>query len=124
MSIKVKSKGSFNKTKAFLYKLTNLYDMNSIIKILDKAIDQLKKASPSEEVAKKWEYEIINNGKHLTIYINNLEIQNGNNIAIILDNGHVSQEGKWIPGKNYIQKPIDEAFVKIINNIMEELKRV
>lgn len=122
MSITVKQKGNFNKTKAYFAKALTVYDPKRLIKIAEETVIELKKASPYESIANGWSYELKFSKKVITLTFNNSEIQNGVNLAILTNNGYATKEGKWVAGKHYIEQPIKDAYEKILKETWEELK--
>jgi len=124
MDIYLKSKGSFKKSKMYFTqaKLAVKINDKKLIKIAEETVEKLKKASPYESIANGWEYEIEKYSEGFKIYFNNTKVENGVNIALVVDTGHSSRGGKWVTGKNYIKEPIEEAYNKILNETWEELK--
>lgn len=122
MSITVKQKGNFNKTKAYFAKALNLYDTNDLIKIAENTVSELKRVSPYESISKGWSYELKVAKKSISLTFNNSEIQNGINLAILTNYGYATKEGKWVAGKHYIEKPIMDAYNEILKKTWEELK--
>ena len=124
MDISLKSKGSFTKSKMYFAnaKIASKINNKKVIKIVEETIEKLIEASPYESIAKCWSYEIEQNKRGLKIYINNSYVENGANIALIVDVGHGTSNGKWVSGKNYIKEPIQEAYDKILKEAEEEFK--
>lgn len=122
MSITVKQKGNFNKTKAYFAKALNLYDTRSLTKIAEDTVIKLKKESPYDSIANGWSYELVVSRKTISLTFNNSEIQNGVNLAVLTNYGYATKEGKWVAGKHYIEQPIREAYEKILKETWEELK--
>lgn len=117
--IKFKSRGDFKNTETFLLNHKKSYFTDDQIKnIAEKSIELFKKNTPSKSglTADSWSYTIEKTSKGPVINIHNSNIQNGYNIAILIDEGHASQSGKWVAGKHYIDKTIKEIF-NYINNI-------
>ena len=103
-------------------KIASKINNKKVIKIVEETIEKLIEASPYESIAKCWSYEIEQNKRGLKIYINNSYVENGANIALIVDVGHGTSNGKWVSGKNYIKEPIQEAYDKILKEAEEEFK--
>lgn len=122
MSITVKQKGNFNRTKAYFAKALNLYDTKSLIRIAENTVIELKKASPYDSIANGWSYELQVTKKTISLTFNNSEIQNGVNLAVLTNYGYATKEGKWVSGKHYIEKPIRDAYEQIMKETWEELK--
>lgn len=122
--IKVKQSGSFKKTDKYFERIRQMDDSGVLDSIAQDTIDELKLASPTRDengekinIASSWSYEIIRSNKSISILFNNSYIQNGVNIALIVNNGHVSKNGNWIAGKHFIEKPLDNASKKIMKHI-------
>lgn len=126
MGFRIVTKGSFKHTKKYLIdsnKVLSL-DTEKVRDIADETLIKLKEASPYESIANAWSYEIKTNQKGSELIFNNSNIENGVNVAIIVDSGHASSSGKWVSGKNYIKKPISDAYKKIFKEMEEALKRL
>lgn len=125
--ISVKFEGSFNKTERFFKKIQNLYKNGILDIIAQETVEELKKATPKKDDAKKlhladaWSYEIVKDNKRIAIYFNNSIIRDGVNIALILNDGHLTKSGNWVPGQHYIDEPINNACNKILKHIKEDL---
>lgn len=124
MNIYLKSKGSFTKSKKYFVKASNIINLDDkkLMKIAEETVAKLKKVSPYESISDGWQYEILKYSKGIKIYFNNTKVENGVNIALVVDTGHGTRGGKWVSGKNYIKEPIEEAYNKILNETWEELK--
>lgn len=111
--ISVKSSGDFKNTQTFLVEhKKSMFTEDEIYQIADKSIELFKKNTPSNsgKTAESWEYVVyMKNGEYI-IDINNTNIQNGLNIAILVDSGHAIQSGGWVSGKYYIDNTIKEIF--------------
>jgi len=117
--MKVKSRGDFKNTETFLlnHKISYFTD-KQLEDIAVKSVSIFKKNTPSKSglTADSWSYEIDNSKNKQAIIIHNSNIQNGYNIAIIIDEGHATPSGKWVAGKHFIDKSIKEI-VNYINSI-------
>lgn len=101
----------------------NRYLYKNICEIADEAVVKFAQNSPTEEIANNWSYEIeATKHNQIRLCFNNSTIQNGQNVAIIIDVGHGTRDGNWVEGKNYLDQPTQEAYDKIINEIWEALK--
>lgn len=120
--IKVKMKGSFDRTKKYLGKTLVAYDKQQLDKIAEKNLHILKEATPSNTgtLANQWCYEIVKTDSGYGILYKNTDIQNGYNIAILVDRGHGTKTGTWVAGKNYIDPAIRKTYEAIIKQTWEE----
>lgn len=84
-------------------------------------VDALQAATPvrTGKTANSWYYEINeeNGITHLIWY--NTNVNDGVNIAVIVDTGHASLDGSWTQGQNYISAAI-EPIIKRINKYFRE----
>lgn len=123
--IKIKQKGNLNKSTSFFRKFIDLYDRGILDEIAIETVILLKKETPRTmddekiHVADQWDYIIKKENNKISIIFTNDSIVGNTNIAIILDEGHMSTSGKWVSGKHYIQEPINIA----IDRIKEELRK-
>lgn len=126
MGITLKTSGSFKQTKKYMQSSIDITQLKSdeIQKIAEETVEKLSKASPYESIAVAWSYEIKKNKNSYFLYFNNSYVNNGVNIALLVDKGHATKSGKWIEGKNYIDGPIDEAYKQIIEAAKEELNNI
>lgn len=127
MSIKVKVKGNYDKTYKYFHTALTITSIEKLQKLADKAIIKLQNATPKDSniTANSWGYEIIQNGnKGISLYFTNSNVKNGVNIAIILDAGHATVDGRWIEGKNYLDKVTKEIYNDIMQETWEELKNL
>lgn len=126
--ISVKMKGSFNRTELFFKKIQHLYNSGVLDVIAQETVEELKKVTPKKDynnkklsLADAWSYEIVKDKKRIVIYFNNSIVENGVNIALIVNDGHLTKSGRWVPGQHYVEEPIDNACNKILKHIREDL---
>lgn len=122
MPINVKIKKNKNSIENYLEKCTSFLDYNKLEQIADKCLKEFVLASPTEEIGMSWSYEIIYKKNKVSLIFNNSQIQNGENVAIIIDVGHGTRDGYWVSGKNYLSKPVQDAYDKILKETWEVLK--
>ena len=127
MPIKVKIKGTYDKTYKYFHAALTITSIQKLKSIAEKALEKLKDATPKDSnlTANSWGYEIIQNGnKGVSLYFTNSNVKNGVNIAIILDAGHATVDGRWIEGKKYLDKVTKEIYDDIMQETWEELKNL
>ena len=111
MGIKVKVKGDFNKTELYLLQhRKSLFTETEIMQIAEYGLEKFKQNTPSKsgKTAESWSYEIIETKDGRAIEYNNSNIQNGLNIAILVNVGHATAQGKWVAGTHYIDETVDD----------------
>lgn len=117
--IKVKSTGSFKNTETFLLEhKKSMFTYEQIVDIAEKSMQLFKKNTPSKsgKTSESWSYEIRKVKEEYVIDIHNSNIQNGYNIAILVDEGHAVYGGGWVSGTHYIDQTIKDIF-KYIDKI-------
>lgn len=122
-TIRVKTSKHSQKTEEFLLKIEKGFTEEQIKIIAEKSLEKFVKNTPSKTglTAQSWTYEIhFRNGKWI-IDFNNENIQNGVNVALLIENGHVTPSGKWVPANHFIDKTVKEINDDIINNRWKEL---
>lgn len=103
----------------------------------EKAKEEFIKASPNDDIAKNWSYTISRTRNSIIVTFNNTAdiikdfhyrsngkldeaTKNGVNIAIIVDTGHSTGDGKWIEGKHYLAKATDAACDAMVSYLRKE----
>lgn len=127
MPIKIKVKGTYDKTYKYFHTALTITSIQKLKNIAEKALEKLKDATPKDSnlTANSWGYEIIQNGsKGVSLYFTNSNVKNGVNIAIILDAGHATVDGRWVEGKKYLDKVTKEIYDDIMQETWEELKNL
>lgn len=122
--IEIKSKGNFDKLQKYLEKIGLKSDLSSqATSIANTVIDELRKATPKDSglTADSWAYEIVQVGKKTTITFLNKNLQNGLNVALLLEFGHGTATGGWVEGKEYIEPIIRKNYLDIVNNSWKEM---
>lgn len=124
--ITVKSKGDFGKTKKFLKGLDKLdYD-----KIFEKygrrGVAALAAATPSDtgNTANSWNYQVIKNKNEMKIEFTNSNIVGGVPLVILLQYGHGTRNGGYVPGRDFINPAIKGILDNIANDIWLEVNRL
>lgn len=123
IKVKIKKKSNSN-VDTYLDEALHIIDEAKLKNIAEESLKEFVEASPDEYIAKSWSYEIVSNKHKVSLFFNNSKIENGENIAIIIDVGHGTRDGRWISGQNYLSKPTKEAYDNIINKTWEALKSI
>ena len=110
MGITFKNHGNFSRTTKFLNHLLRNDYLNFLNKCGEEGVERLREFTPKDsgKTSESWSYEIINTKKGRAIDYKNSNIQNGLNIAILVDTGHATAQGKWVPGTHYIDETIKD----------------
>lgn len=121
--IKCKVKGDFKKTTRFLSKCQNIDFESLLIQYAEEGVNALKAATPviTGKTANSWAYEIVKQGKKVSINWTNSNINDGVPIAVILEYGHGTGWGGYVQGRHYISPAIQPIFDKIAENAWKEV---
>lgn len=111
-------------TDSYFKKVKKTINIDNLEEIAEDCLKKFIDASPNQEIAKNWSYEIQTKKNKVFLFFNNSTIQNGENMAIIIDVGHATKEGKWIEGEHYLDKPTKEAYDLIIKETQEALSKL
>lgn len=104
----------------------------------DLALEEFIKASPTDDIANNWSYSITTERNKTIITFNNTADivthfhynAHGNldeaaksdvNVAIIIDSGHATGDGKWIEGKHYLHDATNNACAAITDYLRKEM---
>jgi hypothetical protein len=123
--ISAASTGSFNKTTKFLTTM----ESGEIFRTLDRygrmGVDALSSATPRDtgETANSWFYEVTRGGKgKYYLRWGNTHVEDGVNIAVIIQYGHGTGTGGYIQGIDYINPAMRPVFNKISEDIWRGVK--
>lgn len=118
-------KGSFKKTEKFLTEAQKGNFFRSLEQFGQRGVLALASMTPIEsgKTALSWDYEIVQNDKGMAIYWKNSNIQNGVNIAVILQYGHGTGTCGYVQGRDYINPAIRPIFDEIAKQVWKEVTR-
>lgn len=122
--IKFKQKGNFSKLTNYLEMVKETMDLGILDKYGQKGVEALKSVTPVRTglTRDSWTYEIEHNKGTVTLRFLNTNVQNGQNIAIILDVGHGTRGGGWVEGRHYIEPAIQPIFDELAEASWNEIK--
>ena len=94
-----------------------------LIKYADAGVKALSSATPMDtgKTAASWGYEIESSKDGHVIHWINDNVNNGVNIAIILQYGHGTGTGGYVQGRDYINPAIAPIFEQIANDAWNEV---
>lgn len=121
MIISIKSKGDYRKIKREL-RITKDIDVTHI---LDKygriGVERLANATPVRTGATRdsWKYRVVDSsrGKKLVFYNTNRDEDCTVSVAILIVQGHVTLDGTWVSGNDFVTDIIEELCSEIKNEI-------
>lgn len=125
MEISFKHTGNFSKTLQFLNIITNRTYLNKLNKYGLQGVEALASVTPKRTglTAASWTYKIEEEGGKVTMTWYNTNVQNGVNVAVILDYGHGTGRGTYVRGKHYISPAIQPVFDRIAEDVWKEVTK-
>lgn len=120
----VKSSGSFDKTFKFLNKLTPL-KMIKLEKYAQMGIDALRAATPRRTgtTAECWYYKIETTKSSAKIIWLNANENKGIPIVVLIQYGHGTRNGGYVPPNDFINPAMRPVFEKIADAMWLEVIR-
>lgn len=124
--ISIKQRGDFKKTEKFLKKSFGRDYLSILEKYGQQGVSALSAATPVDTglTVSSWSYEIIQNGSSISIVWNNSNVQNGLNIAILLQYGHGTRNGGYVSGRDYINPALRPIFDKMADAAWKEVTSI
>lgn len=108
------SKGGWDNSERWLKDILD-DDFSDLAEYGRMGVEALRSTTPVESgtTAASWGYEISRTGKGVSIDFTNSHINDGVNIAIILQYGHGTGTGGYVAGRDYINPAIQPVFDQI-----------
>lgn len=118
--------GDFSKTKSFLKKISKKTNELSLDEWGRIGVNALSSATPIDtgKTASSWYYTIVRTETGTKLIWNNSNVNEGVNIALIIQYGHVGRDGVYIEGRDYINPSLRPVFDKISETAWREVKEV
>lgn len=119
-------KGNFNGLEQFLNKLFKKEYLNILDKYGEKGVEALREVTPRDTglTANSWYYVISHNKKTSSIEFCNSNIQEGTNIALIIQYGHATGRGTYVQGRDYINPALKPIFDQLAEEMWEEVSKL
>lgn len=117
--------GGFDSTLRYLRKVASGELERVLEKYGNKGVDALSSATPKEsgKTASSWSYEIeVGSGKSVITWTNS-NVNEGVNIAVILQYGHGTATGGYVQGRDYINPALQPIFDQIAEELWKEATR-
>jgi len=108
-------KGSFDNTERYLRKMKEVDALSVLSRYGSLGVNALSNATPRESgrTAEGWYYTTVVRKGYYSIRWHNTHIEDGVNIAVILQYGHGTRNGGYVQGRDYIMPAIRPIFDQI-----------
>ena len=123
--ITFRHKGDFSKLTRYLERVKESVHLGDLDRYGREGVVALASATPVDTglTANSWYYKIEQTKGSAKISFYNSNIQNGVQIAVILQYGHGTRNGGWVQGRDYISPVIQPIFDKIANDAWREVTK-
>ena len=123
--IRIRHKGNFSRTERFFNAIRGRSYLNILDKYGQQGVEALSQATPvrTGKTAASWTYEIRSEDGRSTISWINTNVNNGVNIAVILQYGHGTGNGGYVKGVDYINPAMRALFEEIANEAWKEVEK-
>jgi len=121
--IGVKSTGDFGKTKTFLDKMLRRDIYKNLESYGQQGVAALAANTPRESglTARSWGYKVIRSKNRVSIHWTNDHVNEGANIAVLIQYGHGTGNGGYVQGIDYINPAIRPIFERIAADIWRQV---
>lgn len=122
MAVRFTHKGDFNGFERLCNRLLNMDYLNILEKYGQIGVRALQRATPvdSGKTASSWSYEIQNKKDEVTLTWTNSNVNDGCNVAILLQYGHGTKNGAYVQGIDYINPALKPIFDNIAESVWKE----
>lgn len=126
MGISFHSKGDFSKTEKLLKKSLGRDYISILHEYGQAGVIALSLASPVDTglMASSWRYEVTQSGSTLSLTFHNDDIENGCNVAILVQYGHAAKNGYYIQGRDFINPALQPIFDDLAEKAWKEVTNV
>lgn len=123
MGVRVKHKGNFDKTTRFLNKASKFDPMPILERYGEIGVEELRNATPVDSglTASSWYYEIEKTKDSYILHWANGNMVDGVNVAILLQYGHATKAGTYVPPNDFITPAIKEVFDRLAIQVWKEV---
>lgn len=121
--IRFRHRGDLKKTEQFLRHAQSGNFYGNLNSLAQKGVEALASATPKDtgNTAGQWSYKVERSGASCKITWINSNVNQGVNIAIILQYGHGTGTGGYVEGRDYINPAIKPIFDQIADDVWKEV---
>ncbi|MBP5597174.1 MAG: HK97 gp10 family phage protein [Pseudobutyrivibrio sp.] len=123
--ISIKSKGDFSKTLRYFKKMQEVLNSGVLERYGQMGIDALRTATPVEsgKTASSWGFTTETRGTSIKLIWTNSNVNDGCNIAILIQYGHGTGWGTYVEGTDYINPAMRPIFEEISQLVWKEVTK-
>lgn len=116
--------GSYKDVNNFLQKMLRITDRSLLDRFGKIGVDMLRDSTPVDSGITKdsWRYDIHKTSKGIELSFSNSNVsENGVPIVVYIMHGHVSADGTWVEGNNFV-KPVVNKLMKYISDELNNVR--
>lgn len=116
--------GSFTKTTKYFDRISKALQNANFSQYGEAGVQALREATPKDtgKTSESWSYSIRKSNDSVSITWSNSNVNNGVNIAVILQYGHGTKSGGYVRGIDYINPAMRPIFEKLAKEAWEEVR--
>lgn len=124
--IRLKAKGNYKKAFTYMERIKEYVNIGDLNHYGELGVEALRQNTPKDtgKTADSWTYEIVREKDRVRIIWSNENVNDGINIAVILQYGHGTNNGGYVEGRDYINPSIQPIFDKLADNAWREVTKV
>lgn len=123
MPIKVRHAGNFNKIEKLFANVTGSKYLADGAKAGAAGVEALRAATPKRtgKTANSWRYEVDTSRSRTSVSWINDNVNNGENVALLIQYGHGTGTGGYVRGTDYINPAIQPIVENMANETWKEV---
>lgn len=116
-------KGDWSKSFDFLQKASDMQIQSILEKFGARGVEALSSATPKRTglTASSWSYSVNKTGKGWEVNWDNSNVNQGVNIALIIQEGHGTGTGGYVSGIDYINPALTPVFNQLADEAFREV---
>lgn len=117
--ITFEQQGNFKKLNSFLERTLESIDLGLLNKYGREGVRALEHFTPKNTglLASSWSYEIERDQNSVSIIWSNDDVEHGVNVAIMVQYGHATKNGKYIQGVDFINPALEPIFEELADKV-------
>lgn len=123
--ITIRQKGSFKKLDNFLYRKTKIQDLGLLERYGWEGVRALTENTPKDSgiTANSWGFQIEKTKYGHRIAWINTNVKDGIPIAILIQYGHMTRNGAYVQGVDYINPAMKDIFKRLADDMWKEVNK-
>lgn len=121
--ITVEHKGNFDKLDNWFERLKGVCNFSYLDKYGRKGVEALANNTPKDTglASESWYYKIERSKDFARLVWCNSDIENGYNVAVLIQYGHGTKGGSYVEGIDYINPALKPVFLEIAEMLYKEV---